>query len=294
MRRLLLASWALAAACADCDNHDIHPIRDGGEAGVIADARKDTLADAPDPGACDGGPGEDWPGWRRLVEFDPCCPIDIPINVEKELAPFAWKPCETGTPNCQQLDVPKYLANGEGALRGTRVSTDGRYVELARFANTDHDSEKDVYDVQQAQPVGAWRSLGKSYCSAGPFLGSKKIAILADRGIPPNQIDTAFAHGSLPQVLTQPAFAHLSPPVQTLLTDIGFVSISDSLITFDVRPAFRVVRLQPGDTGYVKTPVDPPLLYPHAHDTDVFAWNEKGTDGWSREFRVNLDGRVPF
>jgi hypothetical protein len=297
VHRLLLlgiaaSSAAVVVACASCST----PGSDAGvdaatDAGVVVrDASADVGLDASTAAMCDasfwdGGVISDWPGFRRLTEFSPCCHLDI-VTDASTLTQMTWTACDNGTSGCQQWAAP----SGDWFADTLQVSRrpDGTPALLETTLNVGGTTfESPIYDLNTSATVGGWRVDTLSGCfadlnPAGPNLG---FFGCTDAYAPCFGASGSF--GSLPAALKA---LTVPQPVGGLQTSAA----SSTRFAFDIQP-YGWIEQWPFDSGTViqsSNTTGAALLFDFIEGDDVYARSVHGATGWSQEYRVAGDGSV--
>ena len=158
----VVCALGLVVACSRCGGDASTPAADAAsdvrtDQFTTRDASGDVLSD-------DSGPLSDWVGWRRLVEFDPNCVVDVPIDPTKALPTIKWVACTNGTPGCQQIDTTGWREDADtNFISDAKVNLTGNRITIARLV-TLTEAEFDIYSFPDFAPIAAWRSFGGSGC----------------------------------------------------------------------------------------------------------------------------------
>src|SRR5262249_314049 len=108
----------------------------------------------------EGAVPEDWPGWRRLIELDPKCKIDIPKDVST-LTAIKWITCDSKyviTDPCQQIDTTGWRTDNKIQVIADvfDVSEDQSLMLISNFID-DFTGQNTIYRQADWRPVAAWR-----------------------------------------------------------------------------------------------------------------------------------------
>jgi hypothetical protein len=300
----LAAAAALAPALAHCSAGDAATGSDAQGAGsdVAPPPRRDAAADGGgEASSCDapvnddGGLVSDWPGWRRLTEVCPCCPVDVALNPSASLPKLSWQPCSNGAAKCQELvhswqtDVPLYFVSY------TQVSHDTTGgPRLLKFTRSLSGSvfEDDLYDFASLAPLGGCRAddtppiHGDVVIRVGPSTATAFATIREgdDAGL-------FLAHGPPSQVLSAPSFLWVADQQEALSIQEMFAS--DTAMAWDAPLGGVLGRVAAGATPYQPQANGHPAMLFEAMEGDyAFAYSEHGTTGWWQEYVMGPDAKI--
>lgn len=278
---------AITTACSHCGGDAVVPADDASIPPKDARSERSNPTDANEheAGPADGSTS-DWTGWRRLVEFDPQCVVDVPVDVTTALPPIKWIPCTNLLSSCQQIDTSTgwRTDNDTNFVSDAKVNATGNRITIARLVTLTI-AEFDVYSFPEFAPIAAWRSFGGSGCNVKAFGAPNTLALFATDSAG----RYATASGVPPSVVNSPAFDVLQPTFNLATDILQTFGASDKTLAFDLAPAGQIVRQSAGSSSYVRTKGET-LFVPLVSGNDVYAWQEYGPAGWSREFRVDPDG----
>ncbi len=237
----------------------------------------------------DGGPISDWPGWRRVTELDPCCKVDVALDIGSILPPLTWVACTNGLPNCLQLkDDWLDALPGVAAAAVTQDSREPtKFLVLARTLSMT-ENEQDVYDLSSGSPLAGWRKRLDGTCLVLVAGSSDQITVLGDVFASGLYAST----GSPGSIATLPHFEKFAG-IQTNGLGIHQVKASNTTFALDDEPAGVVFRGAVGSkTVQAARSPHPPLFLEAVYGDDVYAESEHGTANWGQSYRVDADGSV--
>jgi hypothetical protein len=297
----LAAAAVIAGALVHCSTPD-EGVAAAPDAGtdVVAWHRRDASPDVDleastcDPPVTDGGMILDWPGWRRLTEVCPCCPVDVALDPGASLPKLSWQPCSNGAAQCQELvhswqaDVPLYFVSY------TQVSHDSSGApRLLKFTRSLSQSvfEDDVYDFATLAPLAGCRAddtppiHGDVVIRVGPSTATAFATIRAgDAGL-------FLAHGPPAQVLSTPSFLWVADKQEALSIQEMFAS--DTAMAWDAPLGGVLGRVEVGATPYQPQANGHPAMLFEAMEGDyAFAYSEYGTKGWWQEYVMGPDAKI--
>ena len=292
--KALLAGTLLATsvgACASCSTPS------GSDASADASPEVGN-ADASDGGAgntCDasfwdGGVISDWPGYRRLTEFSPCCAVDVPLDAPAALPSLTWAACSNGAPNCMELQRNWPTNDPAFYVSGPEVTLDGQgnpaVLKLTR-ALSGVLFEDDLFDWKTQSGIGGMRVDTSSQCAVAALNAGGSPAIFGRAG-PKGAVYGAAGAGAL----SQPIFVQLAAP--GAVPAFQSSAASATRLAFDV-PTYGLIEQWPFDGGALvqsHNTTGAALLLDFVEGDDVYAMSVHGTSGWQQEYRVAGDGTV--
>lgn len=239
--------------------------------------------DAPDEGAA----GDDWPGWRRLVELDAKCIVDIPKDISS-VPPLTWIACPAEISNCQAVDVTGWLQPNAGTTRvvaGAWGAQNAKWLVVENFM-TSTSWQITAYDVATNKALAAWRNESASGCSAFAMGGVTKLVMI-------DQAHFAYSAGTPTELMSAPkTFARLTPLPTGNVN--GQPVASDTTLAIPVYPPMRIARVAMDPNTFVSSSLAA-LQDPVVWQDDVYAWEYQPPSGWPRYLRLNNDGSTtPF
>ncbi len=270
----VLATLVTCNACSNSGSVD---------AGVVVDTPSDSSRDrevVKDVSTPDAGPG-----WRAFSEL-PGCDAIVPMDPAATMKKLAWIACPSGKPECQRFDTAGWREDMlPGVINSASVSVDKKWLSFVRPLTTGktHLAEWDLYSRTNFDPINAW--VWENDCLIQPILGESRLTLL---GVifttsPPK---FAYANGPMPVTASQPTFLTFQPQPKYVWVD---TSASDTKLAFGISYGVGVDTVNAGETTFTSA-TGTKLFHPLVVGSDVFAWNEYGATGWSRELRVNADG----
>ncbi len=260
--------------------YGVWPPRDAGGDGAAGDANADGS------GAC--SVTSDWPGFRRLTEFDPCAPADVLVDPDAGYT-MSWTDCgDAGIAGCEQITrvVPQQFMYAYATHDG---SGSGKALYLVQgFNQSSTVRQFDIVDIATSSRLGEWRidedpvdievvlANAPDYTTA--FLGWHSGNMYAD--FAPAQ--TLF--NANPMTLKQyPA------PGQ----DINW-AVSPQVMAFQPFSAQDTIcQVEAGTCAPldIKSMPGTPYYAFAWHDV-VFAVDEHGSAGWAQEYVIHADGSI--
>jgi hypothetical protein len=246
-----------------------------------------------DAGAdADSGPctvASDWPGFRRLTEFDPCLPADVLVDQDAGYT-MAWTDCgDAGIAGCQQLVqlVPQQFTVAYATYDD---AGSGRALFLDQgLDNTSSIRQFDIVDLKSEARLGEWR------IDVVPANGTEIVL--------PNTTTTTTAFLGWEATLSVD-FAPAQQLSSTPLTLSHFPTAPNQDINWAISD--QVMAFQPYASPYAICQVDAgtcapmniasiapavPYLTFAWHDV-VFGVAEHGTTGWAQEYVIHADGSI--
>ena len=235
----------------------------------------------------------DWPGFRRLTEFDLCCTTDIEMD-SSAAKPLQWASCGSG---CQQL----VLEQGPTAptLRVLLSSPDdagGSHLYLGELVGPDAVVERHtVYDFTTGTVLARTQGLSSQGCALLPIPGEQDHVLLSGLSLSGQTKAQVFPSGAAlaqgPLALT--AFSFPAPPTNA--------AVSAARLVYDFQYnayAIKTCTVGSPDAGAQCVSanlqsVSPAMLrLDFLHGTTVFAVSEHGTKGWGQEYVIDTLGEV--
>jgi len=298
VRRLVYAALVLVAsaatACASCSTPEQN------------DAGADALLDAsPTPEAAtvicdasfwDGGIITDWPGFRRLTEFSPCCQFDVATDLTA-LPLMNWIPCTNGATACIEWQKGWAYDGGVGYFfRGPEVARGSNGIPatlLLGFSISSQVAEYGIYDLTSQKAIGGTRIGSASQCPVAADLAGAGATIFGSYA--PAGAAVVGAQGSITQTLSAPQFRTLAPAGSLPKPSVIQTETASAVrFAFDVQPQ-GIVAQWPFDGGALvqsKNTTGAALLLDFVEGDDVYALSVHGTAGWQQEYLVEPDGSV--
>ena len=291
MRARLALVASASALCAGAALWRCSDDGAGGDAGdAVADVGREVryLPEAGDAGAVDGACSvtSDWPGFRRLTEFDPCLPADVLVDPEAGYK-MTWTDCgDAGIAGCKDLEqVSPHGGVYAYATHDEAGAGNFLYLEMAVVPQNATPDDYDIVDLKSSATVGEWRVdidnangtqivLPNTTASTAAFLGYKPEL---NAEFAPAQ--TLFAG---PLALT----AFPSAPMQPINW-----AISDDVMAWQsLNAPYSICRVDAG--ACIPLTVPAALYLTFAWGDVAFATAEHGTTGWGQEYVIHTDGSV--
>jgi hypothetical protein len=294
---LVASLGVLVIAVARCSGGDDDPIGTA-DAGPdrkrpdasAADASIDASAIDSDASCTpDGGVSHDYPGYTRVDAIDRCCQIDVPDDLVASAPQWGWEPCKSGRPSCDEFKVS--WTNPDSSRHfayARRFGSAAPVLEMAIWRGTGQVDDL-VYDMTSGAPLKSRRVNQLSGCLVcSPSTSSEVIPIAFVRR-------EAFRLGREARdsgpMLDATYETIPSPVVVPLAENISAYAISDSVLALEVGPPGSIV-LGPIGGPFVRTPPNQILQTPFVFGNLVIAINEHGNAGFSRAYKVELNGTV--
>ena len=231
----------------------------------------------------------DWPGFRRLTEFDPCLPADVLADADAGYA-LSWTDCgDAGIVGCKEL-VQVAPQVGTYGFATYDVSGGGNllYLNQALAAHSTV-QQYDVFDLKTFARLGEWRVdlqaangtqivLPNSTGSTTAFLGYKP-GLVAEFAPAQSLSINPLALTQFPSAPTQPINWAISDEVMAWQPYNALYSIC-TIATATCVP-MNIQSIAPAT----------PFLTFAWHDV-AFGVAEHGTSGWAQEYVIHADGSI--
>lgn len=272
------------AGDAGADRHSFR--RDGGPDVESVEAAVDAGVDAGQD-AC--GLTSDWPGFRRLTEFDPCLSIDVLTDPDAGYN-IAWTDCDAGISGCQLL-VQLAPQAGTYAYATYDDAGAGNLLYLGQATGTNSNvNQYDIIDLKTSARLGEWRLDANYVNGADIVLANTTGTTTAFLGWRASGLVAEFAPA--PSLFANPLT--LTPYPLAPGQDINW-AMSDRVVAFQPFAApYAICRVPAGTCVPMNiasiSPAVPYLTFAW-HDV-VFAVAEHGTTGWAQEYVIHSDGSI--
>jgi hypothetical protein len=273
----------LLARCSDDGQRDgdaapdswVPPKRDSG---------RDVEENIGDAGPDTCGLASDWPGYRRLLEFDSCNRVDVLVDQDAGYT-MAWTDCDAA-PGCKQLanfsqaNIYAYATHDDAGSGGA--------LHVSNFEISPV-KQVDIFDLKTSSRLGEWRFdvdavdvdvlLANADDSTTAFLGWRSMML------------GAFAPAA--------TLANTNPmPLKPYKAPGQDINEAISEKVFALQPfkngLFTICEVQSGTCVPINlASISPAVPYfAFAWNDVVFAIAEHGTTGWAQEYVIHADGSI--
>lgn len=283
------SAFSIAVACENCGGTE--PALDGSADAPLDKVRLDVQS-TPDAGDACVVVDSDWPGYQRYKAFGACARVDVPVDAGV-LPALQWVTCKSGRPSCFEIAIT-WAGTGYGQFFGVAlVGRDAQFKPaklLLDIAPAPTQEETCLYDFTTLLPITSWRYAGNLPTDVGawPRASANATALI---GIS-NANAVIIGTGTLVDMLAGTGLSTMPTSIVPFGTGPQFEDISDTTFAFDTGGSGLVNRVAVGTQNYVVGHSAALLSRPVVHGDDVYAYANQGLDGWSRYYRVDVDGGV--